>query len=47
MTTVEHAPELLAWGDNGFAQAEAAAGIAREDLGILLAAPDTESLYVD
>lgn len=47
MTTVEHAPKLLAWGDNGFAQAESAADVAREDLGISLAAPDTEAVYVD
>ena len=47
MTPVDKAPGLLDWGDIGFAQADVAADVARRDLGILLAGPDTEAVYAD
>ncbi|NJQ01084.1 NUDIX domain-containing protein [Streptomyces zingiberis] len=47
MTSVDHASDLLAWGDIGVAQTRAAAAVAPAELGITLAAPDAEAVYVD
>ncbi|MFJ3234649.1 NUDIX hydrolase [Streptomyces sp. NPDC086787] len=47
MTPIEHAPGLLDWGAHGSAQAETAAEVARRDLGIRLAAADSEAVYAD
>ncbi|WP_406841531.1 NUDIX hydrolase (plasmid) [Streptomyces sp. AHU1] len=47
MTPIENAPALLDWGAHGSAQAKTAAEVAHRDLGVRLAATDSEAVYAD